>query len=74
VTVQGQARHFSSGLSDTGAFRNFITIEGSGDQPLRVTVKVETSSCTPTGRPDRQLSIDAKEVILKPVHGRKEKQ
>ena len=65
--VRCQARHFSAGFSNTGALAQFITARGSDECSMRVTAKVITSSTEPTGRPDREIAIGPKEMVLIPM-------
>jgi hypothetical protein len=67
VTASCHARHFSAGLSDTKVLAEFITIESTGDLPLVVKATLRTSSCDPTGRPDRTLQFSQTELTLKPA-------
>lgn len=65
VVFECSARHFSSGLSSIERFSNVITVQSDSPGRLQLHLIIKTSSCTPTGRPDREFQFEHETIRLR---------
>lgn len=68
LKVELQARHFSSGLPNLARLNRFLTLEAIGAAQPRITATIRIESTEPSGRPDRQLTLAEKDLLLTPVN------
>ena len=70
-SLEYSAGHFVSGLESTADLNDFFPVEADSRLELRLTATIQTASTIPTGRPDREIAIGEKEMVLRSVSHRR---